>query len=366
MLTLDTLVPNLIQRGLFAPESVLDGEVSVTAEHRRNHNLRVRRKDGPGLFVKQPGTGSSAAQTLQREGGFFVMCASEAGMAPIHAYLPHLVLFDPETPVLGLELIEGAVPLWEHYGRTPGQVPSEAPRALGTALGAAHRLLAPAARPGDPRGSWLPATPPWVLRLHRPAPELRSSLSRAQQRLLQILQTDTRLAAAFDAVGETWTPGTLVHGDIRSDNALVVATKKGAVQVRLIDWELVQVGDPAWDVAGALHDFLVFWTTTFPPAGTPEQRAGAAGVPLAAIQPAVRAFWGAYRNAWRGADGAGVLERAVRFSAVRLIQSAFEMSQTHAALADTPILLLQLGANLLRDPRAGREHLYGLLPEETR
>jgi hypothetical protein len=132
-----------------------------------------------------------------------------------------------------------------------------------------------------------------------------------------------------------------------------------------VDWELVQLGDPAWDLAGLLQDFILLWVTsmTVTPGATTEMLAASARLPLAELQRAIRAFWKSYRAA---ADlppegAARLITRAVAFSAARLIQSAYEMGAVTPALAPASVLLLQVSANLLRDPEAGQVQLYGLI-----
>lgn len=59
---------------------------------------------------------------------------------------------------------------------------------------------------------------------------------------------DSWLATAADL----WRPSTVIHGDLRFDNALVDAHG----QIVLIDWEFGGYGDPAWDIAAALQEML--------------------------------------------------------------------------------------------------------------
>jgi aminoglycoside phosphotransferase (APT) family kinase protein len=160
----------------------------------------------------------------------------------------------------------------------------------------------------------------------------------------------------------------VMHGDIKSDNVLVVppAEGQGGSRVRLVDWELAQVGDAAWDVAGMLQDFVMFWVLSMPgDAASADEMANRARYPISALQPAVRAFWRAYRDAAGLAAGEAeaTLRRAVRFAGARLIQSAYEMGQASHALPRASVLLLQISANLLAQPELGQVQLFGLYHE---
>ena len=97
-----------------------------------------------------------------------------------------------------------------------------------------------------------------------------------------------------------------------------------------MDWELVNIGDPAWDLAGVLQDFLVHWTHSMPVSTTltVNEMTAQARHPLASLRPAIRAVWQGYRSAagLESTEAEALLDRAVAFSAARLIQSVHELS----------------------------------------
>lgn len=372
MLNIDNAVPYLLERGLVSVGSILEGDLAVVSVARRNRNLRVERGDGPGYLIKQPdGPVQGTQHTLWREAAFFDLCQREPSLAEVREIVPRLLYFDPQGPLLAFELLEKPANLWDRYSAADAaRFPVATARATGRALGTVHRVLRPFARTDDPRLGFLAQGTPWVLRVHKPGPELLSSLSQANYQTLRILQTQEGLSQSLDRVGRLWTAETVIHGDIKSDNVLVLPSTDGdsaEPPVRLVDWELVQTGDPAWDVAGALQDFILFWVFSMPFDGgvDPERLAAEARYPLASLQPAMRAFWRGYRagaGLWPEAGNA-VLARAVPFSAARLIQSAYELAHDAATLPAYSALLLQICANLLRDPEAGQVELYGLLQE---
>lgn len=374
MLTIDDAVPYLLDHGLVTVRSIVEGDLAVITAARRNRNLRIERGDGPGYLIKQPDAPvQGGPHTLWREAAFYDLLQREPALAELRESVPRLLFFDPAGPLLALELLEKPANLWEHYSAfPPDRFPVDAARAVGRALGAFHRAgraLLQSADPADARLAFLPRDLPWVLRVHKPGPELLASLSPANYQTLRILQTQEQLSAHLDRLGRLWHAEALIHGDVKSDNVLVLppAETGGEPRVRLVDWELVQVGDPAWDLAGAFQDFVLFWVFSMPlEGGLPvEQRAAAARYPLPVLQGGLRALWRGYR----AAAGLGVeegnarLDRAVRLSAARLIQSAYELAHAADALPAMSVLLLQVSANLLNDPETAQVELYGLLGE---
>ena len=115
MLDVDTALPYLMDRKLIDPDTVLDGELTITSAARRNRNLRVETTAG-GYLVKQPDDPTQGGHhTLRAEAGFYAFCQQEAAAAAVTDIIPRLVFFDPERSLLALELLSGATPLWQRF-----------------------------------------------------------------------------------------------------------------------------------------------------------------------------------------------------------------------------------------------------------
>ena len=88
--------------------------------------------------------------------------------------------------------------------------------------------------------------------MHRPTPEVLSRLSPANGLLIRMLQSQEGCAEHLDSLRTLWRVETVIHGDIRPGNVLIVKGRgESPREVWIVDWEMVQLGDPAWDLAGA-------------------------------------------------------------------------------------------------------------------
>ncbi|HEY0152880.1 MAG TPA: aminoglycoside phosphotransferase family protein [Longimicrobium sp.] len=359
MLTVDTLPAYLLEERLIAPDAVLDGDLEVVTRSRRNRNLRVTWSQG-GFLVKQPEEAAGpAGETLRREAALYAYVQGDERLTALRPFLPPVVRARPEAGVLVLGLLRDAVPLWTHYERsTAARFPVETAAEVGRALARVHHAFAGA----EP--DFLPDALPWAFALHRPSPSVRAGVSRAALEVVRIVQADAEMVAAVDTAAAGWRADSVVHGDVKLDNVLVREDGGG---VCLVDWELVQLGDAAWDVAGALHDFLVWWIVTMPQAPTVEEMAERARFPLPALQPGIAALWRGYRDAARaGEPPAAILRRAVPYVGVRLVQTAYEMAANVHALPAPSVLALQVAWHVLRDPEAALEGLMGIGAGEVR
>jgi Ser/Thr protein kinase RdoA (MazF antagonist) len=372
MLNVDTAVPYLLEHGLIDAEWIVDGDLTVGCAARRNRNLRVEGPSGHGYLIKQAVDTSPARRLLlDNEVAFLEFCRGDASLAAAAKHLPTIMFCDRDHSVHAMKLIAGAKTLQSHYREhNAGAFPLTASRALGRALGTLHSALRLSRHGTSPRWAWLPSQLPGALQYQRPSPSALAILSTAGARALRILHEHTELEDRLGRLRSLWQADSVIHGDIKFDNILVRSAGKdpdaGLVNVWIVDWESARVGDPAWDVAGALNDYLIFWTASMPisPTLTAEEMVDQARYPLEILRGAIRAFWEGYQRGVEldGADADRVLRRAVLYSAARLVQTAYELSASEDEIPAQAVILLQLSANLLAQPEIGQVHLYGIPP----
>ena len=363
-LTVDTLVPYLIEQGLVSVDAIVEGDLEVVDAGRRNQNLKVIRRHGPSYLIKQPGEGERGTlTTLRVEAAFYRHCHLDPGVEDMRALLPRLHDCDPDRGTLTIELIDGR-PLWGRYAQVPSaDLLAQFAAPLGDAIGTMHRAFrGPAARAAEWM-SGLYAGPPWFFGMHRPTPDIFAALSPANVHVLRVVQHSVPITSALDELNAEWSPDTLIHNDLKGDNVLVSGEGKQP-RVRVVDWEMLQFGDAAWDVGSMFRDFLGYWLLSVPLTSdlTTEQMLERCTWPLSLLHPAARAFWQAYRNsAQLAADASGAfLLRSMRYAATRLAQGAYELSLTQPQASNLALAMLQLAANILTDPREASLHLFGI------
>ena len=373
MLDVDNVVPFLLEHGLVQTDWIISGELAIRSAARRNRSVRVEGPGGAGYLIKQPDEmAPESRRTLGNEAAFYEFCQQEKEAGPLLAFLPRLVFRDQARVVHALVLVEGARSLAAHrLAHAAEAFPVEPSCPLGHGLGTLHRAFRLPRFAGDPRLAWLTKPLPWIFRSNRrPTPSMLASLSPAGLQVFQILRSEPGVGESLERLSLRWHAETVIHGDIKYDNILVGPPREGReagdVGVWIVDWEFVQIGDPAWDLAAALHDDVVFWTSSMPqdPALSADERIEQARYPLEVVKQATRALWEGYRQAagldHGGSESADLLGRAVAFSAARLILAAHELSLEQEDISVQAVLLLQIGMNLLADPESGQTNLYGI------
>lgn len=307
----------LMEAGLLGPADLVDRTVRLRDASSRHRTVLVDGPAGGGLAVK-----IGHGDALAGEHAVHEIARRAPGLA---AVLPRWRGGDPRAGWLARDLVEGRTLAAAHE---PGRgFPEDLARVQGSAVGRWH---ADTAGMGSGAGG-----PHWAL----------SAAATGD------------LATGLETARATWRATCLVHGDLKWDN--MVVGDDGAL--RVVDWEGAGLGDPAWDVAGLLQEYL----------GRAEVAAAGAGARAPGVLRVARgtelgramaALFDAYAHAAGvGGDARDALaRRATAFAGARLVQTALEHAATEGAAAHAPPTLLRLAGALLAHPDQG----VGLLRPE--
>jgi hypothetical protein len=364
---METIVRNLVhfleQGGLVDRRSVVNGGLAVSMSRSRNRFLLVKQRSGASYFVKQAMESEAMTrETVAREAEIYRGAFADDRLQPLRDLLPTFRLYDAAQGILITDLVPEAQNLANFHAKL-GRCPPDMARRVGEAIASYHRIRFV---PGAPQAALFPQKPPWILLLHA-EPDLQGlRRSAAASQLLDVLLNAPGLDERLAQLRESWTRDTLIHTDMRWENVLLSPRHAPAPQQRLhvVDWELADIGDAAWDVAGLMQAYLVFWIGSMPleaGAGSDELMAGAK-YQLADIQPALGAFWEGYigaSNIYRGAPAA-FLDRCVRMMGARMLVTAFEMCAYAPAMQGHALVLVQTGLNVLERPGDAVRDLLGI------
>jgi Phosphotransferase enzyme family len=353
VLTQSDVVAYLVERALLDPDASAAAELRVRdVSGPRNRVFVIAGGGTAGYVVKQ--SDSPAVDLLAFELAVLGrLVEAEPRLAP---YLPTPVLFDTRRGTLVCRLVGDATDLSTYHGR--GRFPPLLARRLGGALALLHSVDSSALRElpatRETLKGGVPANPPSL--------EEVLDLSDAAVHLLRLLQGSSELCERLAALNDSRDDVAIVHGDLRPSNCVAFprAGARRRTRIALVDWELAGRGDPHVDLGAVLGEYLHVWLWSMSAfdGSRLAQAPRYARHPLEAMQPGINAFWRGYVHNAQGRPPS--LRRAVEFSAVRLVEVAFEQAQTEAALDPRAGLALQLALNVLGRPREAAVQLLGL------
>jgi len=185
--------------------------------------------------------------------------------------------------------------------------------------------------------------------------------------MLSLIQRYPNFPTRLDALQASWRRDTLIHGDMKFENC-VLAYAKGAgaePEIKVVDWEIADLGDPRWDIGSMLQSWLAYWIFSMPADGVvndPEQLVARAHYPLERMRPAIRAFWNTYASTIgvSGNEERELLDTCISFGGARMIQTVFESMYQLPQLTPHAIFMLQVSLNILEDPRTAVSELLAM------
>lgn len=294
---------------------------------------------------------------LQCEAACYWLARNDPDFRALEPFIPELCDFDQDRQALTTRFISGGEDLFEHLRRA-GKISTQIAGELGRCFGKFHcesdeRLL------NSPHCSVFPKQIPWILSSERRNSHPFKELSPATSQLFDQVES-TRLPAALDELRNEWRVSTLMHGDMRLENCILVQSSTDAPELKIVDWELADLGDPCWDVGSIVQAFLATHIISIPPfEGELDLNALLMHPSLTSLQPTIRSFWQSYTGELRNLkERNGILfQRCLRYGAARMVQSAYEFMQFTPHLSRNALHLLEVSSDILTKPTSAAEQL---------
>ncbi len=348
------IIQSLIEVGSIAPDRVAAG-LRVVGTSRRERVWVAHIADGPSLVVKV----ASDADGRRRLAHEAAVHDRLRRIEHFHeSFVPALTCYDASRGLLVLDYVDGTSLAETTTNRRDND---DAPATeLGRALARLHQV---GIDPLDP--DLFADHPPWVVSVHRPNLDWYTRSSEASLRMRAIIQQHPALGNALDALRDDWSANAIIHADLKLEHVLVnrIAGTR-TPRISIIDWEMAQLGDAAWDIGSIFAGYLLRWLRTIPlVSGVPHgELTNLATVPIQRVQAAMTTFWRGYlASATLHADSPRqLLHRATRSAAAMMIQREEEYLQSAASTSSRTRLILQVSNNILADPEAGVAVLLGI------
>lgn len=362
-LTATNLLAYLTDVGLASGTDVVDHELSIFEIGRRNRNFRVIRTKGTSLFVKQvPVVVPETRLSLMREAAAGQLALEEAGLPALAAVTPRLHRYDPHHHVLVHEVIPQARCIAELLLHPTG-IDTVLVGAVAATLGRIHNE---SSQPGSLArvAPALTGEAPWIVEIGAKAESIMPSMQGASRELVAAIRCSPVLSAGLASLGHNWRRSALMHGDIKWDNIVVAPAGDGG-QIHFVDWELCNLGDPLWDVAGMMSALLQIWLLGGALGGDsrpPQQQE--VPLPIGLVHQAALCAWSAYREqANPQPDGHAAVEtRLGMLVGARLVLMAFELSQHLERKPPAAATALALAEYFLARPVCALRDWLGLQP----
>lgn len=332
-LTASNVLIYLVQKGFASLNDPVSGTFIVEALSRRNRNLHVQVANHH-YFVKQVAKWrSSSRSAIDAEACLYRQSQVDDEFAFLQNFVSKCYAYDPDSSVLILEYLTGHNSVFESKLRFDS----------GTALRIGRFLATFHRKACSPELKQTYATQiPWFFSLHRANEDSLEDSSAGRRDLIRAMRRHREFGRALDRLKIQWQPESLMHADCKLDNWLV----DDSGDVRLIDWECIGWGDPAWDMATLMQSY---WNVhvRWPHIHSPQT-----------VRPALQAFLRAYGHE-RPFTAEDLTSRIIPFAGVRMLQSAFESLEKTDNLTPRAIRLSQAAVNIMSRPEWAASYFLG-------
>jgi Phosphotransferase enzyme family len=362
-LTAGNAISYLIKKELYLGKD--DQSVEITSLSGKNFNLRLQFADGADWLVKQEAMGQNGcAGAFASEWAVQSLVRSSPALAELQAVMPPVALYDRENAILVSRFLTGYQDLadgdrWE--GRD-----SAVAQAIGKVLGQLHRStfqqmqyrdflltiddkINPTDRPPTSLCQMTPVTPETF-------GQVRSEVFS----FFRWWQGNPAVTAALADLAQGWRSDCLVHQDLKFSNWLWC---EATGDLRLIDWELMDWGDPLTDVADVVASYLELWLDSCDWTGDRQIAPclATATVPLEVLQPSLQQLMRSYAATFPGVrrgDEDWVVQ-TLRWTGRKLIDRVERLVQYYLPMGQQAAATLQLAQRLLCQPELAGGLVFG-------
>jgi Phosphotransferase enzyme family len=364
-LTVQNVVSYLVDREIYPEKD--DRSAKVTSLFGKNFNLRVQFAAGADWLVKQEAIGQHGCeQTFASEWAVQCLARSHPELAPLRAILPEVELYDQENAILVGRFLTGYSDLTDYYDRAEDPDPKVA-QAIGRSLGQLHQLTfnQTAYRDFlltiDDKINASTIAPDSLGAIPRPTPAIFGQVRSDALGFFRWLQAHPEVTTAMAGLASRWQPHCLVHQDLKLSNWLWCETTD---DLRLIDWEHLDWGDPLTDLADVLAGYLDCWLEScdWPEGASLADCLPTAALPLVTLQPSLQALMRQYFQAFPQVAIADPdwVHQTLRLTGRKLIDRVECTIQYHLPMGPQSAATLQLAQRLLGHPAAACGSIFGV------
>jgi Phosphotransferase enzyme family len=376
ILSSQNVIDYLIEQKLFDEKERASAQ--ITAQEYKNFNLRV--SSGTRSFlVKQerPDAQGNARGDFWDEWRVYELFQHFPDLQNLSLHTSEILHFDSERSILVLSYLDNYIELRMFYDESqtfPWVVASN----LGKTLAMIHQSTFKDERYKDfltesSQSHPLDIRRPQFLRgLERIGPGVFSHIRTDGLDFWRLYQRYESLHLAMVEVSQIFTPCCLTHNDLNLQNILVelagdydrslamVTLKENPAQikedplVRLIDWEFVSWGDPAFDLGMVLSNYLKLWLGSLIVSNTIniETALRLAATPLEKLQPSLLALVHAYLEQFPKIleHRPNFLQQVMQFTGLILVKRIQGKLEQLDSFDNTSICILQVAKTLLCKP----------------
>jgi thiamine kinase-like enzyme len=348
----------LNKKQLISSLDVVKGNYTIHPIKTRNNIMKVLINHNNSFFVKQTKKDIASDNLFNREINAYHLFKDNKTFSLIAKYVPSLVDYENDNNILITDLFYGSKSLHEYYMVTKN-FNLDLAKEQAIILNSCH------IRPEKNDDiSKFPKSLPWILQLDRYNANEFFVNNKASTNIIHLIKENSLLQNELIKLKKSWQFTHLIHGDIKWINFLI---SENELDQKLIDWELADIGDPIWDVAGLLQSYITAWLFGFDNNDPTSQilPKNMEGYHINKIQPSAKAFLSKYLELQNLPESEHVsfYTKTIQLTAARIIQTSIEGVTHNSKIEANNMRCIQLAFNILKDPLYALSELFDIKTE---
>lgn len=352
-LTFRNIAHYLLDQGFITKSDIFENNLIISPVESRNNSFMIKREGKKSYFLKQVKMKDrERTSTLKTEADCYWLAENHHSFQDLAAFIPTYVNYDYINHILVTECLTDTQNLSEFYYREK-ELPLTIAEQQAYTLAACHRETE-THKIEEKVLRLFPQHKPSVFSLNAQNLEYWQEKDKASEQMVNLIKGNKNFLSLLEEAGQDWQANTLIHGDVKHSNFLL-RRASNKPEVFLIDWEIAAFGDPAWDIAGVLQNYLLYWIDG-------ETRKGEKSFThftLENLIPSIACFKRTYckQTQMSRPDAEKFFAKALRYTGVKLVQTCRESLRDRPAISDAEAMMLQLSLNILSDPQGSAEQL---------
>jgi serine/threonine protein kinase len=380
LLNIHNIFDYLIQHGYCNPSEQNLCKLELVPA--KNFNVLVTFPDNHKLLVKQEphNQEGKAAGEFLREWRIQEFLQHHSQLNYISSSFPEGLYFDSDNSIIIFRYLDNYHDLMQFYAKQ-NIFNTEIASVLGKLLGSIHQTTVNnqeyenffSQTQDNFRGGIVKKL---TKSLERIGPEIFGTAPPDGLKFFALYQRYDSLGQAIAELNAAYKPICLTHNDLKLNNILLHKDWQELVNqshqenlnkddsvVRIIDWERVNWGDPAFDVGTLISCYLQIWLNSLivNKAVTIEESLRLATIPLEIIQPSIAAFTSTYLENFPEIFDyyPDFIKRVIQFSGLGLVQAIQSVIQYQKSFGNSGICMLQVAKSLLCRPEQSIPTIFG-------
>ena len=354
-LTNKNLKPYLLDKGFFSEQALMNGEIMSRQLMSRNSIFHAASERGGGHFIKQlHNTTSHDIYWMQKEATALYLLHNSDLYPKTKTHVPIYHGYDVQSHILVVGYFSNSLNLYDKHLKDQA-VTSEYMRHIAEIFNSFHKDISNEI-PNNNSLQFFNQELPGILTL----PEFASHAGMGI--VLNTIRENQTLHNALDRLRLQWNGNSLIHGDIKLVNFLVLQEQTRET-IKLIDWETANIGDPLWDVAGLIQSYLAYAVFAENPKDVHDSNENPVQIfEMSDVEQALTQFWKTYTKPkkWSQNKRKEAAITCIEYSAARLLQTANEINQSDMRqLLPNTVKLIQFAHDVFEQPEKYAQQLLG-------